>query len=61
MSPLTVARIEKGAPTVAMGIYLCVLYALQPPAERILLLAREDALVQLQNLALKRRERASKK
>lgn len=28
-SPMTVARIEKGAPTVAIGIYLRVLYALQ--------------------------------
>ena len=27
-SPLTVSRIEKGAPTVAIGIYLRVLYAL---------------------------------
>ena len=26
-SPLTVSRIEKGAPTVAIGIYLRVLYA----------------------------------
>lgn len=28
-SPLTVGRIEKGTPTVAIGIYLRVLYALQ--------------------------------
>ena len=28
-SPLTVSRIEKGVPTVAIGIYLRVLYALQ--------------------------------
>ena len=28
-SPLTVSRIEKGIPTVAIGIYLRVLYALQ--------------------------------
>ena len=28
-SPLTVSRIEKGAPTVAIGIYLRVLYVLQ--------------------------------
>ena len=27
-SPLTVSRIEKGTPTVAIGIYLRVLYAL---------------------------------
>ena len=28
-SPLTVSRIEKGAPTVAIGIYLRVLYVFQ--------------------------------
>lgn len=60
-SPLTVARIEKGTPTVAIGIYLRVLYALQLD-EDILYLAREDALGKsLQDLGLKQRERASKK
>lgn len=60
-SPLTVARIEKGTPTVAIGIYLRVLYALQLD-EDILCLAREDALGKsLQDLGLKQRERASKK
>jgi len=54
-SPLTVSRIEKGAPTVAIGIYLRVLYALQ-------LLAKEDTMGKaLQDLSLKKRERASKK
>ena len=33
-SPLTVSRIEKGAPTVAIGIYLRVLYALQLDARK---------------------------
>ncbi|MBQ9822691.1 MAG: helix-turn-helix domain-containing protein, partial [Muribaculaceae bacterium] len=28
-SPVTITRIEKGTPTVAIGIYLRVLYALQ--------------------------------
>ena len=42
-SPLTVSRIEKGAPTVSIGIYLRVLYALQLDDD-ILLLAREDEL-----------------
>lgn len=28
-SPVTINRVEKGAPTVAIGIYLRVLYALQ--------------------------------
>ncbi len=60
-SPLTVNRIEKGSPTVAIGIYLRVLYALQLD-EDILLLAREDQLGHhLQDLSLITRKRASKK
>jgi transcriptional regulator with XRE-family HTH domain len=60
-SPLTVSRIEKGMSTVAIGIYLLVLYALQLD-EDILLLAKEDKLGKsLQDLTLKNRERASKK
>ena len=60
-SPLTVSRIEKGAPTVAIGIYLRVLYALQLDDD-ILLLAKNDEIGSaLQDLALKHRERASKK
>lgn len=60
-SPLTISRIEKGAPTVSIGIYLRVLYALQLD-EDILLIAKEDKLGKaLQDLNLKSRERASKK
>ncbi|MBP3506903.1 helix-turn-helix domain-containing protein [Bacteroides fragilis] len=60
-SPLTVSRIEKGAPTVSIGIYLRVLYALQLD-EDILWLAKEDKMGKaLQDLSLKTRERASKK
>ena len=60
-SPLTVARIEKGTPTVAIGSYLRVLYALQLEDD-ILLIAQQDALGrQLQDLALTNRKRASKK
>ncbi len=60
-SPLTVSRIEKGMSTVAIGIYLRVLYALQLD-EDILLLAKEDKFGKsLQDLTLKNRERASKK
>ena len=61
-SPLTVARIEKGAATVAIGIYLRVLYALQLDND-ILLLAQKDEMGRtLQDLSLKKnRERASKK
>ena len=60
-SPMTIARIEKGAPTVAIGIYLRVLYALQLDDD-ILLLAQKDEMGRaLQDLALNHRERASKK
>ena len=56
-SPLTVSRIEKGV----IGIYLRVLYALQMDDD-ILLLAKEDTMGKaLQDLSLKKRERASKK
>ena len=59
-SPLTVGRIEKGTPTVAIGIYLRVLYALQLDDD-ILLLAKEDTMGRaLQDLGLRKRERASK-
>ena len=52
-SPLTVSRIEKGAPTVAIGIYLRVLYALQLDDD-ILWLAKEDKLGKaLQDLSLR--------
>ena len=60
-SPLTVSRIEKGSPTVAIGIYLRVLYALQLDDD-ILLLAKDDELGrQLQDMALTTRQSASKK
>ena len=60
-SPLTVSRIEKGSPTVAIGIYLRVLYALLLDDD-ILLLAKDDELGrQLQDMALTTRQRASKK
>ncbi len=60
-SALTVARIEKGAPTVSIGIYARVLYALQLEDD-LLLIAGEDKLGRtLQDLGLKHRLRASKK
>lgn len=60
-SPLAVSRIEKGVPTVTIGIYLRVLYALQMDDD-ILLLAKEDVMGKaLQDLSLKKRKRASKK
>lgn len=60
-SPMTIARIEKGVPTVAIGIYLRVLYALQLDDD-ILLLAQKDEMGRaLQDIALIHRKRASKK
>ena len=60
-SPLTVNRIEKGSPTVAIGIYLRVLYALQLDDD-LLLIAKEDTLGRtLQDLSLRHRQRATKK
>ena len=60
-SPLTVSRIEKGAPTVAIGIYLRVLYALQLDDD-ILLLAKEDAMGKaLQDLSLKKARKSIQK
>ena len=58
-SALTVMRIEKGNPTVSMGIYLRILFALGLD-ESILFLAKEDELGRnLQDLDLK--QRASRK
>ena len=60
-SPLTVSRIEKGSPTVSIGIYLRVLYTLQLEGD-ILLLAKDGELGRrLQDLSLINRRRASKK
>ena len=60
-SPLTVSRIEKGVPTVAIGIYLRVLYALQLDDD-ILSLAKDDKLGRaLQDMNMIPRKRASKK
>ena len=60
-SPLTVNRIEKGSPTVSIGIYARVLYALQLD-EDLLLIAQEDKQGRLlQDLSLKKRQRATKK
>ena len=60
-SELTEARVEKGSPTVAIGIYLRILYALQLEDD-ILLIAKDDILGrELQDIALINRKRASKK
>ncbi|KGN99607.1 transcriptional regulator [Porphyromonas macacae] len=60
-SPLTVSRIEKGSPTVSIGIYLWVLYAFQLEDD-ILHLAKTDELGRrIQDLSLTNRRRASRK
>ena len=60
-SELTVMRVERGVPTVAIGIYLRVLVALGLD-ESILLLAKDDEVGRsLQDFDLKHRQRASKK
>lgn len=56
-SPLTVGRIEKGSPTVSIGIYARVLYALQLEDD-LLRIAQEDKFGRmLQDLELKHRNR----
>lgn len=60
-SRLTVSKLEKGQPTVAIGIVLRVLYALQLD-EDILCLAEDDKLGHvIQDINLKNRKRATKK
>lgn len=61
VSDLSVSRVEKGLPTVSIGIYLRVLYALQLDDD-ILWLAKDDEIGKaLQDLNLKQRTKASKK
>ena len=60
-SPVTISRVEKGAPTVAIGIYLRALYALQLDDDNLLLAQKDEIGRGLQDLRLKQRERASKK
>ncbi len=61
VSVLTVSRVEKGLPTVAIGIFLRVLYALQLDDD-FLGLAKDDLMGKaLQDMGLKTRKRAAKK
>lgn len=60
-SELSVMRVEKGSASVAMGIYLRVLFAMQLD-EDILYLAQKDEIGRnLQDLDLKRRKRGAKR
>lgn len=57
-SELTEARVEKGTPTVAIGIYLRILYALQLEDD-VLFIAKDDKLgKELQDINMIGRERA---
>lgn len=59
-SELTVMRVEKGLPTVAMGIYMRILFAMDLD-ESVLFLAKDDEVGRsLQDLQLKERKRAGK-
>lgn len=59
-SELTVMRVEKGASTVAIGIYMRILFALGLD-ESILYIAKDDEMGRtLQDLDLKNRQRASR-
>lgn len=60
-SELTVMRVEHGVPTVAIGIYIRILFALGLD-ESILFIAKDDEMGRtLQDLGLKHRQRASKR
>ena len=55
-------KVEKGDPSVAMGIYAAVLHALNNLDQDLLLLAKDDALGrQLQDLNLITRKRAHRR
>ena len=60
-APRTGARVGKGGPTGASGSYFRVLHALQLDDDIMLLAQKDDMGRTLQDLALKHRERASKK
>ncbi|MDY6305080.1 MAG: helix-turn-helix transcriptional regulator [Oribacterium sp.] len=61
VSKTTVWAVEKGSPTVAMGIYACVLAAIGL-GDDILLLAKDDEVGRaMQDLNLRVRARASSK
>lgn len=62
VSRATVWAVEKGSPSVAIGIYAAVLHALNGMDRDILLIARDDELGRkLQDLGLSTRKRAPKR
>jgi len=62
ISRQSLSSVEKGAPTVAIGIYAAVLHALNNMDADLLLIAKDDEFGRkLQDLALPMRKRAPKK
>ena len=62
ISRATLWAVEKGSPSVAIGIYAAVLHALNHMETDLLLIAKDDVLGRkLQDLALPVRRRAPKK
>lgn len=62
ISRATLWAVEKGSPSVAIGIYAAVLHALSNMDKDLLLIAKDDELGRkLQDLALPIRKRAPKK
>ena len=61
ISRMTLSNVEKGSPSVAIGIYAAVLHALNNMDTDLLLVAKDDELGRkLQDLKLAARRRASK-
>lgn len=61
ISRMTLSNVEKGSPSVAIGIYAAVLHALNNMDTDLLLVAKDDELGRkLQDLKLTARRRASK-
>ena len=62
ISRATLVEVEKGSPSVAMGIYAAVLHALNGMDSDLLLLAKDDELGRkLQDLELSNPRRAKKR
>jgi transcriptional regulator with XRE-family HTH domain len=62
ISRATLQSVEKGSPSVSIGIYASVLHALNNLDRDLLLIAKDDELGRtLQDLKLTTRKRASKK
>lgn len=60
-SRVTVAKLEKGQPTVSLGVLLRVLFALQL-SDDILLIAKDDKLGHIiQDVEIKNRKRVSRR